>query len=169
MLAPLDYQSPMEIFPGAIFRYRPCAAGAPVAYLRADLMAVPSTLRENASAYAIHTWTRVCACTSTPVMSKDLTCFPFLSGFASCQRNPNQNTLQSAVWDPVLRCQHVPRLSLSACRRNLTGFFSMAPSCVEPWRAAPKQSHTKLQRYKTCGMDYNFRRCASGVPAWSKD
>ncbi|CAL8470071.1 g9613 [Coccomyxa elongata] len=59
VLAPLEYQSPMEIFPGAIFRYRPCAAGAPVAYLRADLMAVPSTRRENASAYAIHTWTRM--------------------------------------------------------------------------------------------------------------
>ena len=60
MLAPLEFKSPMEIYPGAIFRYRPCAAGAaPVAYLRADLMAVPSTQRDNASAYAIHSWMRV--------------------------------------------------------------------------------------------------------------
>lgn len=60
MLAPLEFKSPMEIYPGAIFRYRPCATGAaPVAYLRADLMAVPSTQRDNASAYAIHSWMRV--------------------------------------------------------------------------------------------------------------
>lgn len=76
VLAPLEYKSPMEIYPGAIFHYRPCSAGAaPVAYLRADLMAVPSTRRDNASAYAIHSWMRVrTSCSYSPVFPPFSTC-----------------------------------------------------------------------------------------------
>lgn len=59
VLAPLGTKAPMDIFPGATFRYRSCAAAGPAAFLRADLMAVPSTQRANASAYAIHAWARV--------------------------------------------------------------------------------------------------------------
>lgn len=49
----------MQIFPGVTFRYGMCARGAPSAYLRVDLMSVPSLRRDNASAYAIHLWTKV--------------------------------------------------------------------------------------------------------------
>ena len=59
VLMPLDYGYPMQIFPGVTFRYGMCARGAPSAYLRVDLMSVPSLRRDNASAYAIHLWTKV--------------------------------------------------------------------------------------------------------------
>lgn len=59
VLMPLDYGYPMQIFPGVTFRYGMCARGTPSAYLRVDLMWVPSLRRDNASAYAIHLWAKV--------------------------------------------------------------------------------------------------------------
>ena len=59
VLMPLDYGYPMQIFPGVTFSYGMCARGAPSAYLRVDLMSVPSLRMDNASAYAIHLWTKV--------------------------------------------------------------------------------------------------------------
>lgn len=56
---PLDYGYPMQIFPGVSFRYSMCARGTPSAHLRVDLMSVPSLRRDNASAYAIHVWSKV--------------------------------------------------------------------------------------------------------------
>lgn len=59
MLIPLGFKYPMQIFPGATFRYRTCATNGSVAFLRTDLMHVPSTTRANATAYSIHTWAKV--------------------------------------------------------------------------------------------------------------
>lgn len=56
---PLDYGYPMQIFPGVSFHYGMCAKGTPSAHLRVDLMSVPSLRRDNASAYAIHIWSKV--------------------------------------------------------------------------------------------------------------
>ena len=59
---PLDYGYPMQIFPGVSFHYSMCARGTPSAHLRVDLMSVPSLRRDNASAYAIHVWSKVRQC-----------------------------------------------------------------------------------------------------------
>ena len=138
VLAPLEYQSPMEIFPGAIFRYRPCAAGAPVAYLRADLMAVPSTRHDNASAYAIHTWTRVrCAHVS-----------PFLPVFCQYPRMPVSYHRQ-AMAHACMKSRHA---ASEATLHQAAVQFKQLSAC--------------LLNVMPCGIDIDHRvsvkRCASG-------
>jgi hypothetical protein len=59
VLPKLGFDFPLQIFPGATFRYRTCAANGSVAYMRADLMPVPSPTSANASAYAMHSWVKV--------------------------------------------------------------------------------------------------------------
>ncbi|CAL5218474.1 g159 [Coccomyxa viridis] len=59
VLMPLDYGYPMQIFPGATFRFGLCQKVTPSVYLRVDLMSVPSLRKDNASAYAIHVWGQV--------------------------------------------------------------------------------------------------------------
>ena len=59
VLIPLDYGYPMQIFPGATFRFGLCQKVTPSVYLRVDLMSVPSLRKDNASAYAIHVWGQV--------------------------------------------------------------------------------------------------------------
>ena len=59
VLMPLDYGYPMQIFPGATFRFGLCQKVTPSVFLRVDLMSVPSLRKDNASAYAIHVWGQV--------------------------------------------------------------------------------------------------------------
>ena len=74
VLMPLDYGYPMQIFPGVTFRYGMCARGTPSAYLRVDLMSVPSLRRDNASAYALHLWAKVIPAITRADVSHRLWC-----------------------------------------------------------------------------------------------
>ena len=124
VLSPLDYGYPMQIFPGATFRFGLCQKVTPSVYLRVDLMSVPSLRKDNASAYAIHVWGQV----SFPQSLHDV------AKYFMVAEGQQQCFLGTSLLLALPHQECVTRVSLSL--RETSCFTVAAPLTLSCW---PKQ------------------------------